>query len=373
MWHLPSIKLITYTYKSKNYGIVRAESRTKVTRRLKLLFTVIIIIAAAIILLIAINYEKKPETIDINGTSSSVNDATPSSDTIQIYDSSEELKAIPEWQGLPICYLNDNEPSFKNDEIWERAQESLSWLDDLGRCGTAMSCIGLETMPEEARGQISSIKPSGWQDDKYDYVVGNNLYNRCHLVGYQLSGDDAIDRNLITGTSFMNREGMLPFENAIAKYVRETGNHVMYRVKPLFNKNEMVARGVQMEAVSVEDKGQGLAFNVFCYNVQPGIEIDYMTGENKEAVTDNYLDEYLQGVLSIKPIIQKFSSSNSINEHRSDQSYKQLYVINTNTGRFHYEDCDSVNEMSESNKRIEETTRENLILRGYTPCANCKP
>ena len=199
------------------------------------------------------------------------------------YDSTEFLKDLPAWSGNydePYCEINNNKPDFSEEEIWKVTQESLDPLDELGRCGTANSCIGTDGMPTQPRGNISEVHPTGWHTDSYDGVEGGKLYNRCHLIAHKLSGDDAVPRNLITGTSYMNRQGMLPFEDAIYEYVKSTGNHVMYRVKPCFAGDELVARGVHMQAISVEDDGKGLAFNVFCYNVQPGIEIDYATGDN---------------------------------------------------------------------------------------------
>ena len=292
-----------------------------------------------------------------------------------IYDSSDFLADVPGWEGLPYAYLNENVPGFSEDEIWTRAQETLSYLDDLGRCGTAAACVGQETMPTEGRGSIGSVKPTGWHGDKYDFIEGGNLYNRCHLIGHQLTGDDAIDRNLLTGTRFMNYEGMLPFENAIAKYVRETGNHVMYRVTPAFSGRELLARGVHLEAISVEDKGEGVSFNVFCYNVQPGIDIDYATGDNSKSEDESWLLKYLAGSMRAKPRTAGKVSQAEIEELKANikRSEPQLYVLNTNSGKFHYPDCDSVRDMNEKNKVEEETTREELILRGYDPCGFCKP
>ena len=177
--------------------------------------------------------------------------------------------------------LNNNIPEFSENEITTTAFEEYSELDDLGRCGVAFACIGEEIMPTEERGAIGQIKPSGWQKAKYDIVDGKYLYNRCHLIGYQLSGENANEKNLITGTRYMNVDGMLPFENKVADYIKETKNHVMYRVTPIFEGNNLLAKGVQMEAFSVEDKGKGIEFCVFCFNVQPGVEINFSNGESK--------------------------------------------------------------------------------------------
>lgn len=190
------------------------------------------------------------------------------------------LMEIPEYSGEPYIEINDNEPEFLESDWSEVSFETYSELDDLGRCGTAYANVGTDLMPTEARGSIGHVKPTGWQTVKYDIVDGKYLYNRCHLIGYQLSGENANKKNLITGTRYMNVEGMLPFENMVADYVKETGSHVLYRVTPVFDGNDLVAGGVQMEAFSVEDQGDGICYNVYVYNVQPGIEIDYATGES---------------------------------------------------------------------------------------------
>ena len=191
-----------------------------------------------------------------------------------------DMENIPEYAGEPYVVINRNQPSFSEDERTTDSYESYSELDYLGRCGVAEACVGTDLMPTESRGDISSVKPTGWVQNQYDFVDGKSLYNRCHLIGFQLTGENANECNLITGTRYMNVDGMLPFENMVADYVEETGNHVLYRVTPAFQDDELVARGVQMEAWSVEDEGDGICFNVFCYNVQPGVEIDYATGEN---------------------------------------------------------------------------------------------
>lgn len=192
------------------------------------------------------------------------------------------LSEIPEYSGEPYIEVNGNEPDFPEEEWAEESFETYSELDSLGRCGVAYANVGTDLMPTEKRGNIGHVKPSGWQTVKYDIVDGKYLYNRCHLIGYQLSGENANKGNLITGTRYMNVEGMLPFENMVADYVKETDNHVLYRVTPMFDGNDLVAKGVHMEAYSVEDAGEGISYNVYVYNVQPGIEIDYATGESEE-------------------------------------------------------------------------------------------
>lgn len=192
------------------------------------------------------------------------------------------IEEIPDYSGDPYVVLNDNWPEFDAEDLTVEPFETYSRLDYLGRCGTAYANICLEIMPTEPRGDIGQVKPSGWQTVKYDCVDGKYLYNRCHLIGYQLAGENANERNLITGTRYMNVEGMLPFENMVAGYVEETGNHVLYRVTPVFEGTNLLASGVKLEAFSVEDEGEGICFNVYVYNVQPGITIDYATGESRE-------------------------------------------------------------------------------------------
>ena len=193
---------------------------------------------------------------------------------------SVSLSNIPAYSGSPYVAVNNNVPFFTDNDMTTTAFENYSSLDALGRCGVAYANVCTETMPTEERGAIGSVKPSGWHTVKYDIVSGKYLYNRCHLIGYQLSAENANTKNLITGTRYLNVEGMLPFENMVADYIKETNNHVLYRVTPMFDGNNLVASGVLMEAKSVEDNGDGILFNVYCYNVQPGITIDYATGES---------------------------------------------------------------------------------------------
>ena len=200
------------------------------------------------------------------------------------------LEDVPAFSGEPYVVLSDNQPGFTQEELDQAAQgfEEYSPLDSLGRCGTAYASVGLDTMPTQDRESISSVKPSGWQTAKYDtqLVDGGYLYNRCHLIGFQLTGENANEENLITGTRYMNTEGMLPFEQEVADYVKSTGNHVLYEVTPIFADDDLVARGVHMQAESIEDEGAGVQFNVFVFNVQPGVEIDYATGESRAIETE---------------------------------------------------------------------------------------
>ena len=192
------------------------------------------------------------------------------------------INDIPAYSGEPYVVINGNEPEFSAE--YKRGTgtfEKYSALDDLGRCGAAFACLGKDLMPTEERGEIGSVKPSGWQTAKYDFIDGKYLYNRCHLIGFQLAGENANKQNLVTGTRYMNTKGMLPFENMVADYIKETDMRVLYRVTPVFDGDELLCRGVQIEAYSVDDGGDGVCFNVFCYNVQPGVVIDYATGGNE--------------------------------------------------------------------------------------------
>lgn len=193
---------------------------------------------------------------------------------------SVKASAIPEYSGVPYIILEGNTPDFTDDDLTEESFENYSELDSLGRCGEAFSCVGQELMPDEERGSIGHIKPSGWHTVKYDTVEGKYLYNRCHLIGYQLTAENSNKQNLITGTRYMN-QNMIPFENETADYIKETGNHVLYRVTPVFEGENLLAKGVRMEAYSVEDDGEGVCFHVFVYNVQPGISLDYATGKSR--------------------------------------------------------------------------------------------
>ena len=197
------------------------------------------------------------------------------------------LDDIPAYSGEPYVVLNNNEPNFTEADLTTESYEYYSDLDVDGKCGVVVASIGEDLMPTEERGSIGRVKPSGWQTVKYDNVDGKYLYNRCHLIGFQLTGENANENNLITGTRYMNVEGMLPFENMVADYVKETGNHVVYRVTPIFEGDNLVASGVQMEAKSVEDDGEGICFHVYVYNVQPGIEIDYATGDSQLATEES--------------------------------------------------------------------------------------
>ncbi|MBQ7596376.1 MAG: DNA/RNA non-specific endonuclease [Clostridia bacterium] len=259
------------------------------------------------------------------------------------------LKNLPQYSGKAYQIINGNEPYF-TDEQKSSAEpfENYSKLDSLKRCGVAFACLGKETMPTEKRGSISEVKPSGWKVYQYDFVDGGSLYNRCHLIGFKLSAENANARNLITGTRYFNTNGMLLFENMTEDYIKETDNHVLYRVTPIFVGTELVARGVQMEAYSVEDEGDGVCFNVYCFNVQPGVEINYQTGESKLAK-------------------EKSTTAKAQNEKTSE------YVLNTSSHKFHRPDCPSVGTISANNKSTFKGKRQELINKGYKPCSACSP
>lgn len=263
---------------------------------------------------------------------------------------SVSLEEVPAYSGSPYVELDGNQPGFSLEERTTDSFETYSTLDALGRCGPAYACIGQDLMPTEDRESISSVRPTGWVQAEYDFVEGGSLYNRCHLIGFQLTGENANEENLITGTRYMNVEGMLPFENMVADYIKETGNHVLYRAIPIFEGENLVASGVVMEALSVEDEGEGVCFHVYVYNVQPGVEIDYATGESWETGD---------------------SASSALESQAEEQ--KTDYVLNTSSKKFHRPDCPSVDSMSEKNRQEYHGTREELIAQGYEPCGSCHP
>lgn len=258
---------------------------------------------------------------------------------------SVSLDSIPEYSGDPYVVVNNNVPFFSKEDLKAEVFESYGDLDSLGRCTVAYSMVGTETMPTEERGSIGQVKPTGWHAVKYDNVDGKYLYNRCHLIGYQLTAENANVKNLITGTRYLNVQGMLPFENLTADYIKETGNHVLYRVTPVFEGDNLVASGVLMEGESAEDDGEAIQFCVYVYNVQPGIIIDYATGDSR-------LDDGTGG---------------------SSQNARKTYVLNTNSKTFHKPDCGSVGKIKDSNKQTFVGTREEAIKNGYSPCKSCNP
>lgn len=296
------------------------------------------------------------ETVEPSSVSDETNVETeqePPQTTVTKFD----LSSIPAYSGKAYFAVNNNIPYFTESEYRTTSFEQYAPLDSLGRCGVAFANIGTDIMPTEERGSIGMIKPSGWQTIKYENVEGKYLYNRCHLIGYQLSGENANERNLITGTRYLNMDGMLPFENMVADYVEETGNHVLYRVTPVFEGSNLLATGVLMEGLSMEDNGAGICFNVFCYNAQPGIKINYANG-NSEA--EDGSAPYGSSV--VNPPKENNEASSTVN-----------YIANKNTKKFHYPYCHSVGQMKESNKKSLYCTRDEAISQGYSPCGNCNP
>ena len=264
------------------------------------------------------------------------------------------LDAIPAYDGKAYVAVNNNEPFFTDSDMTTTAFENYSDLDSFGRCGVAYANICKDIMPTEERGKIGMIKPSGWHTVKYDVIKDRYLYNRCHLIGYQLAGENANPKNLITGTRYLNVEGMLPFENLVADYVNNTGNHALYRVTPMFSGSNLVANGVLIEAKSVEDNGGGILFNVYCYNVQPGVGINYENG-------DSWLDGTTGSASS--------GSDSSVAENSAaDSSNSETMVHITATGKkYHRAGCRTLK------KSDTEVTLDEAKSMGLSPCGICNP
>ena len=297
---------------------------------------------------------KQEET---TGNSIPVNE--PSEETNQeVSATTFNLNDIPEYNGSPYVAVNDNNPFFTESDYTTKSFEKYAPLDSLGRCGVAYANIGRDIMPTEERGSIGMVKPSGWHSIRYENVDGKYLYNRCHLIGYQLSAENANTSNLITGTRYLNIQGMLPFENMVADYIKGTNNHVLYRVTPIFEGDNLLASGVLMEGYSVEDNGDGICYNVYCYNVQPGIIIDYATGDSKAA---DGSAPYGSSAAVTKP------------SQSSNNSSSASYIGNKNTKKFHYPSCSSVGQMNETNKKYLNCSREQAIQQGFEPCGRCCP
>ena len=258
----------------------------------------------------------------------------------------EPKQSVPIYTGEAYCVINDNEPYFSDEEMTTEAYERYSPLDKLGRCGVAVACLGKELMPTSERESIGHIKPSGWVQATYDFVDGKMLYNRCHLIGFQLAGENANERNLITGTRYLNVEGMLPFENMVADYIRETGNHVLYRVTPEYSAGCLVAEGVRIEAKSVEDDGFGICFHIYAYNHQPGVLIDYKTGES--------MQDYRQ-------------------DNTGPSETETYYILNVSSKKFHTADCQQGQNVKKENRENFYGSREEAMLFGYVPAGCCNP
>lgn len=335
-----------------------------------------------------------------------------------------QIADIPEYSGALCIDVNNSEPDFTDDDLKRGAFMEFSDLDFEGRCGAAFARIGADTLSNAPRGDISQVHPSGWEQHRYDFVDQEMLYNRSHLIAHQLCGEDANEKNLITGTRTMNSVGMTYYENIVANYVKQTGNHVLYRVTPIFAANDLVARGVQMEAESIEDGGQAVRFNVFVYNVEPGVEIDYVTGKSREssdvphvatggeatttgagtapnatgkeannapakspngnARSERTNNTTWKGDADNSQTNQANNASGSSDaknpsngegsEEGSATSYgSQEYVLNTKSMKFHRPTCSSVDDIADNNKQEATATRDELISEGYSPCKQCNP
>lgn len=303
------------------------------------------------------------------------------------------LDMVPPYSGWAYADINGDVPFFTEEEMTAEAFHEYWPLDELGRCTGAYACVGPETLPKQKRGDISQVRPTGWNTNRYDDIDGEMLFNRCHLIGHLLTGQDANERNLITGTRYMNVEGMLPFEESVVMYVEGTGHHVMYRVRPYFEGDNLVCAGVLMEARSVEDPR--VQFCAFCYNVQPGFEINYATGDNwraKKSQDEKIQDEEVQRIIA-DPAAEEDSGSRQVEDaaevsgeddsaaaaepagdgHTSEDGKEITYIINKNTHVFHMPYCDSVNDMKEKNKLETTLDRDSLIGQGYRACQRCHP
>ena len=285
------------------------------------------------------------------------------------------LREIPAYSGTPYTEVNGNQPYFTEEELTTQSFETYSELDSLGRCGMAYANVGQDLMPTEPRGEIGAVKPTGWHLVKYDNVDGKYLYNRCHLIAYMLAAENANPQNLITGTRYLNVQGMLPFETKVCDYVKNTGNHVLYRVTPIFDGDNLLADGVLMEAYSVEDAGEGICFCVFAYNVQPGIGIDYATGDNWAEGSGTYQSTAAPAAVETPAPQPGTDTAVQITPESSvsQESRETNYVLNTNTKKFHYPTCSSVDDMKEKNKQIYTGSRDEVINMGYVPCKRCNP
>lgn len=309
-------------------------------------------------------------------------------------EAAANVDVLPAYDGELSVEVNGGQPGFTEQESAPEAAdepfERYSPLDDLGRCETAFALVGPETLPDKPRGDISDVRPSGWKQARYETIDQEALYNRSHLIAHQLAGEDANERNLITGTRTMNVEGMLPYEELVGDYVRETGNHVLYRVTPVFEGDELVARGVQMEGLSVEDGGRAVRFNVFVYNVEPGISIDYATGDSQaspdvpEVTSNKAINHGTQesadtGTGTGASSDAGASASTDANEARDsagetkERQGETAYVVNTNTRKFHDPSCPSVDDIAQNNREEFEGARDELLDEGYEPCKRCNP
>ena len=331
----------------------------KVTKTMRAVLIPLIVVATVLTSACSLPPTPEPRTTQAETDGQAVAESQDqSTDSSSASQSSETISpdSIPTYSGQPYVTINNNIPDFTDADMQTTSYEDYSNLDSLGRCGVANAIVGIDLMPTEERGPIGQVKPSGWHTIKYEGVDGNYLYNRCHLIGYQLSGENANEKNLITGTRYLNVTGMLPFEDEVADYVKQNNAHVRYRVTPIFEGDNLVASGVQMEAKSVEDNGAGVCYNVYVYNVQPGVIIDYNTGDSRKAT-----DEELAA-----------QTASTVSGQRSQETEK-TYVLNTNTMKYHTPDCSSVTDIKENNLKEFTGNAAELQQQGYEPCGRCHP
>jgi DNA-entry nuclease len=277
---------------------------------------------------------------------------------------------VPPYDGVPSVKINDDKPFFDKSALTLEPFENYSKRDELGRCGAAYANVCRELMPTETRGVIGSIHPTGWHTVKYAGIEGNYLYNRCHLIAYRLTGENDNEDNLITGTRYMNVDGMQPYETQVSEYVESTGHHVHYRATPVFFDDDLLARGVLIEAQSVED--DKIHFCRFCYNVQPGIIIDYSDGSSNGP---EFVGSDAEAPAESKGTSEAAPSRGLpvVSPSKESRGNVRTYILNTNTNKFHYPECDSVPKIKDKNKKEVEATREEIIAQGYEPCQNCNP
>lgn len=334
------------------------------------------------------------------GSGSSISSSDGNAGTYGDSDDARSAQAIiadiPAYTGALCIDINHGEPGFTAQDEARETFMQFSDLDFEGRCGTAFARIGPDTVSSEMRGDISQVHPSGWVQRKYSFVDDGMLYNRSHLIAHQLCGENANEKNLITGTRTFNAVGMLYYEELVGDYVRSTGNHVLYRVTPLFAANDLVARGVQMEAKSLEDNGEAVQFNVFVYNVEPGVAIDYVTGESWESSeTPQVTSKGSATITTAAAARADKAAAGSANGSKADggsssgsgaasgngsnsasnqgASEQQDYILNVKNKKFHKPDCSATSDISSANKQDFTGTRNQLIARGYSPCGICKP
>lgn len=339
-----------------------------IKKKMRLRF-LILLATVSMFLMSCGNIEASKDISETSDTTETTKEATveseeDDSEMIEISEIAEDtetidLSEIPEYSGTPYVAINGNVPEFTEDEIEKAVHsfEEYGELDSMGRCTMAIASVGQDLMPAEERESIGQIKPSGWHTIKYDIVDGKYLYNRCHLIGYQLTAENANERNLITGTRYLNIDGMLPFEDLVADYVKETANHVLYLVKPIYDGDNLVANGVQMEGYSVEDRGEDICFNVFVYNVQPGVAIDYATGES-------HLEEIESGESGTEEAETKepiTSSAASQGEIRGNKESKIYHC----PGQAYYD------QMADSKNLVIFQTEQEAIDAGYRKAKRC--